>query len=370
MYKNYASTYFTKLFIFTSCMLILNACTASNVLNTLPSTLLSVSPSPSPTSTAVPTGARAIKILFQLGAGGSFDNPTGGTSGGTAATPGSGLQAARVFNPDGSQLNTGAPGTSGWPGWLSSFEVGISGASNASAPYSYCANFANFDVAAPAENTLSNCFIGPAGSVTASQCGAPSGMFRVSEVDCSLGPSATAAGSGGPNDGVYFRAVFNRNSNYIASTENILVVMEYFASTLNPAPANPTQCFTSGKFTPEACSDFVWKAYIKHSVSEFVQPYLVLVPPTFSSILTPGTTGPQNSGTGIATKQFFIPLAGDQNLTVLQVSRTQSNFSGSPATSGTAAYNLLHYCTAAAAVPGKSPLCSGMIFYSITFFRM
>ena len=177
-------------------------------------------------------------------------------------------------------------------------------------------------------------------------------------------------GTGGASDGVYFRANFSRNTTYLANSENILVNLEYAATSVNPAPTNPISCFTGGQFTPELCSDFVWKAYIKHSPSEAVQPYLLLIPPTFGSVLGTVAGGVGNGGTLVSTKQFIVPFAGDTSLTTLQVSRIQSNFPGDTTSCGNKAYNLQYYCTNNGTVTGGTPLCAGVIFYSITFFRI
>ncbi len=342
-----------------------SACTAKS--NSTLST--SASPSPSPSATLTSSGgSRAVKIIFQQAAGGSFDvAPTGGTP----SNPGSGLQATRIFNTDGTLLASGGSSSTSWPRWFSGFELGVSGTSNSASQNSGCANFAN-----STEGNSSNCILGttstcPAsGSPVATKCGVPQGQFRVSEVDCALNSPVTATGNGGPNDGVYFRATFNRSTTYLASNENILVTLEYSASTLNPAPPNPTNCFLNGKFTPELCSDFAWRTYIKHTTAEVVQPYLLLVPPTFASVLGPTQAVTQTGGTMISTKQFIIPLAGDPKITVFQVSRTGSNFTGDPTVCGTPAYNLKYYCTANGAVSGSTPLCAGVVFYSMSLIRI
>lgn len=348
----------TSVFIWLSICLAtfsLSACTSGT---TLPVTTASSTPTPSSTPTATASGARAVKIIFQQNSGGSFDAPP---SSGTPAVPGSGLQATRVFNADGSLLASGGTSANAWPQWLSSFEIGISGTSNTSSQNGKCANFADTN-----ESNAMNCILG----TTASKCGAYQSQFRISEVDCSLNSPVASAGNGGPNDGIYLRAVFNRNTSYLGPYENILVVLEYSASSLNAAPASPTNCFSGGNFSPELCSDFVWRAYIKHSTSEVVQPYLLLIPPTFASVIGSNQTANQNGGTTISTKQFILPFAGDANLSILQLSRTQSNFSGNPSTSGTSAYNLKYYCTNNGNYTGSSPLCAGVIFYSMTFFRI
>ena len=171
----------------------------------------------------------------------------------------------------------------------------------------------------------------------------------------------TANGNGGPSDGVYFRAEFDRTASVLGAGENILVVMEYSAAALRPTPAVPTQCFVGGVFNPESCSDMVWKTYLKHTGTEIVQPYLMLVPPALGSVNPTFPVGKGTGGSGISAKQFYIPLAGDANLKFLQISRvgsslnvTTPNFATTCAPSGT----------------GNSPHCVGMIIYSITFYRI
>ncbi len=333
---------------------IVTACTPNNtqLISGLGSgSTVTTSSSPTPTPAA---GVRAVRINLQQADGGSFDSLSAQNhAAGTIPIPGSGHIARKLYNPDGTFLANVTPAgvkSANWPLWLSSFEIGVSGSLNTSAPNPNCATFAGVT-----ESTLMNCLLGP--SSTPSQCGAPSGQFRVSEVDCSIASASGAAastGTGGPSDGIYMRAQFDRSN--LGTNENILVIIEYAASALNPAPANPATCLSGGKFTPENCSDFVWRAYLKHSASELVLPYLLLIPPTPSAVLSPGVA----SGAGIAAKQFILPLAADANLTTLQISRTQSNFPSNAA--------LLTACSNGGR--GNSPLCAGVIFYSITFYRM
>jgi len=313
----------------------------------------------STTSTATPTptyspaaGTKAARIIFkQSSTSGSFDVPT---SGGTKPGIGLGHQAVRVFNPDGSLLASGGPTGSAWPKWLSSVEIGLSGATNTSATNSNCAKFAG-----AGEDVSGVCryaYRSDSSTTTTTPCGAPGGVFRVSEVDCTSGTMRT--GDGGPDDGVYIRAVFNRSTDYLSTGENILAVLEYAASTLNSAPSVPTSCFNGGVFSPEICSDQTWKIYLKRSTTEIVQPYLLLTPPSFGYVNSDAGTG----GGGVGTKQFILPLGGDSTLSVLQISRVTALANATSGFVGT--------CTAAGSLPGNSPLCVGMVLYSLTFYRM
>jgi hypothetical protein len=333
----------------------ISACTRSG---NYPITTASPTDTPSTTPSAAP-GARAAKFFFKIGTSGSFDDPSTSYSSGTTASPGSGLQAQRVFNADGSTLSTGGASSSTWPKWITSFELGLSGTDNSYAQNSKCARFTT-----ASETSSSNCSIG--GSTI--NCAAPEGQFRVSEFDCSIGSQATSAGNGGPSDGVYFRSQFSRDTTYLSTNENILVILEYAATSLMPAQTDPKTCFTGGNFTPELCSDFVWRAYIKHTTSEVVQPYMLLIPPTFFSVLGSTNATQGSTGTAVTTKQFIIPMAADQSLSVLQISRTNSNFPGSPASSTSSAGKLNTYCGVSAI--GGTPFCAGVVLYSVTFIRI
>jgi hypothetical protein len=304
---------------------------------TTPTTAASSAP------TVLSGGTRAVKIIFKQNyPAGSFD---ASPNSGTPASPGSGQAATRFFNPDGSLLASAAAAT-----WLSSFEIGISGSNNASAKNSDCAKFAD----ATEGSANSNCNFGGAGV----GCGAPNGLFRISEYDCKANVSApTLDGTGGPNDGVYLRATFNRSQ--LGTGENLMAVLEYVASAYDAAPASPTTCFNSGTLAPENCSNVTWKAFVKHSVSEMVQPFLMLVPPTENYV----NTGMVTSGVSPKARQFFIPLASDPLLSVLQISRIHSNLDiTNPAVKAA--------CYANTTGAANSPLCAGLVLYSLTLYRM
>jgi hypothetical protein len=291
-------------------------------------------------------GARAAKFIFkQSSPSGSFD---ASPAGGTPAAVGSGLAAQRVFNADGSALASGGPTNVNWPKWISNLEIGISGQNNPSALNANCARFAN------ASEELSSCHFDGNGAGPATPCGATAGLFRVSELDCAQ--QAPVDGNGGPADGVYIRAVFNRDPAVLGTAENIMAVIEYSSSALNGNPANPTSCFLNGNFSPENCADSTWKVFMKHTAAEIVQPYLLLVPPAFGSV-----NNAKNSGGGsVGTKQFYVPLGADGALSIIQISRIKG-IGVSPVFTTTCSNG---------ALPANSPLCSGMVIYSITFFRI
>lgn len=289
---------------------------------------------------------QAAKFIFrQSNPSGSFNAPA---AGGTVPGAGSGHPAIRVFNADGSLMADGGPSDEDWPQWITRMEIGISGANNTAATNADCARFATAaDAAAVCDFDL---------DATADQpCGAPSGLFRVSERDCVVGGAATIrTGDGTSSDGVYIRVALNRSTDYLESGENLLVVFEYAASALNPAPSNPTQCFVGGIFSPTNtnCSDMSWQLYLKAASSSLVQPYMLFVPPAFASVDTTNNRG----GSGVSTKQFIVPLASDSTITEFQLSRIRAIPIGAP--------NFNTACVQ------NSALCVGMVFYSMTIFRM
>lgn len=331
--------------------------TAPTSSSTSPQTAASVSASSSvaasssaATAATTSNSARAARIIFRnTYPFGSFD---AAAAAGTAAVPGSGLPATRLFNPDGSPLATNGPTGANWPAWVSSIEIGVSGSANGSAQNADCARFAK-----SREDTDTLCDFNLDGTAETA-CGAAAGIFRVSEYDCAKG--AAANGIGGPNDGVYVRVVLDRSTDKLAANENLLAVLEYAASGLNAAPAAPTACFTGGTFNAAnpGCGDMNWQIYLKHNAYEVVQPFLMLVPPTLASVNTTLGTG----GSGVSTRQFILPLAGDADLRVLQLSRIRGLPISSP--------HFGDVCNTNGPTSANSALCVGMILYSLTLYRM
>lgn len=303
---------------------------------------------------------------------GSFDSPEneeGGTStvGLVNGQPRLGWQATRVFSPSGGfatggrsigsrqyDSNGAVTSSQGWPTWLTSFDIGISGTNNTNAKAPACARFA------PSTEAGANCNLGP-NATSSSNCGAPLGQFRVSEADCMLTTtSPTVSGTGGMNDGVYIRTQFNRGAGGLGANENILMVVEYLASSLNPAPNKPTSCFGVDKqFKPENCSDFTWKVFLKHQLNEntssiTLQPFFMLIPPMINSVLGAAQNNTLTSGVNPTARQVILPLASDTNLSVVQLSRVQSDPNSTT--------DLSTYC-APRGLPANTPLCDGVVFY-------
>jgi len=317
---------------------------------------------------------RAARILFrQNSATGSFDAPS---ASGSTATPGGGLQAQRLFNPDGTLLVSGGSTSTAWPTWITRAEVGISGSSNSGATDSACVRFSN------AAESTATCALG-ADSAQTTLCGAPSGLLRVSETDCLRAPPTV--GNGGPNDGIYIRVSLDPTK--ILSGENVLAVLEYAAYSFLPGSSSPQNCFVAGAFTPTApgCADMVWNVYLKRNSFEIPQPFLMLVPPA------QGTLAPDSAytaavqtglaGRGIATKSFILPLAQTQ-YRELQISRvsalansttdldTQRSELGPAGTGATDLARTLNNICNGSAATAASPLCFGMVLYSLTLYRI
>ncbi len=307
------------------------------------------------TSASVPSGPRAARIIFKNSyPNGSFDTAP---SAGTIVTPGSGHTATRIFNADGSLLAQGGPTSSAWPSWLQGVEIGISGGDNSSATNSNCARFAVTN-----ENTTT-CDYDPSSTNSATPCGAQAGLFRVSEFDCVNG--GATQGNGGPNDGVYVRAYFSRDSAKLGANENILAVLEYSSAGLRKSASDPTSCFSGGSFSPTQanCADFVWNVFLKHNAYEVVQPYLMLIPPAFGVADFANTTG----AAAVGSKQFIIPLAADSGINTVQLSRIWGMPVGTTAHSG---QTFQQTCDSNGDNTGNSPHCVGVVLHTLTFFRM
>jgi len=286
-----------------------------------------------PTTVAtIPDGPRAVKIIFKQDmTTGSFNSAP---AGGTLSGPGFGHPAVRLFDTNDNLLTT-------WPSWLTRFEIGISGADNTKATDPNCARFS----AALGETSEVKCnFLLANGTASGSQfpCGGEGLHYRVSEINC---------GSGSTNDdGVYLRAYLNRG--YLGPTENLLVVVEYAASGLNGVIADPTACFNGGSLAPEKCSDIVWKSFLKHMDNETIQPFSILIPPVLNVDATTKAVD-----IGRTTKQITLPLASDPTLRIFQISRMNG-----PLDPTTGPFK--NACV------DNSPKCVGVVFYSITFYRI
>lgn len=313
----------------------------------------------SSSSTAIASGTRAAKIIFkESSTSGSFSTAP---SNGTKNSPGNGHQAVRLFNPDNSLLASGGPTVSAWPKWITGVEIGISGASNPASPNRDCARFS-----ASGESTSTLCDVDLDSTTTNSvPCGAPDGYLRVAEYECTRSSSLTTTGNGGPNDGVYIRIGLSRDTSVLGSSENLMGVLEYSANALNSGAVEPSTCLTDGAFNPAnpGCSDQVYQLFVKHNAYEVVQPFLMLAPPSTNFV----DKTLKRIGGGVGSKQFMIPLAADAGLKFIQISRIRALLNDEDTAS-----DFTNYCTEAGASSGtqNSALCVGMVFYSLTLYRM
>ncbi len=302
------------------------------------------------------TCALAAKIIFKADtSNGSFN----GSSGGTVPGEGAGTQALRLFYPNDSLLVEGGTSATAWPKWIKRVELGVSGSANTGALYPNCAKFTH-----PSE-TGATC------GTSAVACAGPSGFYRVSERDCysssgtgcatatladiaPIGTKAACKGTGASTDGIYARVQFDRSAtSVLGKDENILAVLEYQASSLKRDPSSPTSCYDSrGVFDPtrDGCTDQVWQVFLRADVTSTYSPFMMVVPPTQGWIdTTAGTMGGPRT-----TKQFILPIASDATLQYLQISRIRANNTDA----------LMSNCSS------NSPLCLGMVLYSLTLFRI
>jgi hypothetical protein len=297
----------------------------------------------------VPAGAKAARVIFKTGK--SFD---AAAATGTPTTPGSGHRAARVYAPGDDSTPIAMPP------WLTSVEVGVSGSANPSAPQPDCARFAT-----PTEASSAVCDYDANAATPGVSCGANDGYLRVSEYDCVRGGSAPQPGNGGGDDGIYIRATFSRDPAKLGASENLMAVLEYTASSLNAGPANPGGCMQGGVFDASApgCADMVWNTYLKNTSGDVFQPFLMLVPPALGTVDRAANRG----GGGVSTRQIVLPLAGNPSLTQLQISRVRGPAAN--ATVGAGGPSIATVCNGAQN-PSNSALCAGMIFYSLTIYRI
>lgn len=293
------------------------------------------------------TGALAAKIIFKADTRtGSFN----GASGGTVPGEGTGVQALRLFEPSETNTQIAAAKTK----WIKRVELGVSGSANTGALYPNCAKFTHPSEASVMCNTTT-------------PCAGPASYFRVSEKDCyvlsgtgcsngTADPTgAVCKGTGKATDGIYVRVQFDRTTTLLEADENILAVLEYQASSLKRDPASPASCYTAlGLFdaTRAECTDQVWQIFLRANLTADYSPFMMVVPPSQGWMDT--TTDPDTMGGPRTTKQFILPIASDPALQYLQISRIRANNSDS----------LMSNCSS------NSPLCLGMVLYSLTLFRI
>ncbi len=299
-------------------------------------------------------GPVSAKVVFRrtnvvTGEGGSFSEPSG--SDGVAS-------ALRLLRTDNSPtpIATGGPTDPNWPKWIKKIQIGTTGLSTSGLPE--CARFG------VSSESTTQCDLDPSGATVNVKCGIAD-HYRISEHNCMQSGSVVANGNGSPTDRVFIRVEFDRDPQYLATHENVLLTLQYAASVAHREPKDPTQCFTGGVFTPsnDNCSDMSWAFYLRTTTETNPAPFLFLVPTATNQV----NLADKTLGTAISTKQFIVPLASDLTLTTLQLSRLRAvprdvePIVGTTANSGQI---LEQVCDS------NSPYCMGMVFYSMTLTRM
>jgi hypothetical protein len=279
-------------------------------------------------------GIKGVKIVTGIGAGGSFTAPTTvpvatpipsgypGYTGATTYIPG--VKAAQFYALDGTTISR--------PSWLFDVQLGITGISSVNT----CAAF------------------GGNGDRDAQD------FYRVSESDC----SATTVGLGGNGDPVFARIILNRDATAIGSSENLMIQIEYQASSLHLNSDGISS-------DPEDNVDHLWKIFWNSTlgVSSLPNPFSVFVPPNYAACLDTGSgmDGPGSCnaaniayrGSPVKVKQVIIPLSAYPTMSVIQLSRVKGRISSN-----------VPYVQNFCGFSGNNPLCLGMVIRSITLMRM
>ncbi len=348
------------------------SCTRETAFTSSTSSIPTINTSTTSTTSAN-SGPSAVSFVMTNTAASNTGSFKTAPTNGTALSHGSGHAATTVFATDKStvyasgddddSLSTYYYTQTSWPKWIKRFEIGISGANNTGATKDECMRFTQ-----ASESAGTNCsfYDLDTASVIDTNCSAPTGYLRVSEVDC-VDPAETINDGTGTslNDGVFLRTEFNRD--YISASENIMVAIEYAAFQAKAPAANPNGCLTSGflSATQSGCSTFSWLAYLKSNIdSAAANPLLMLVPPATFNL-------GGDVRTGLQTQQFFLPMASDSSLKYLHISRK----TGVPDTADiydntNVNVNFRTACQDSALNSGNSPGCNGMIFYSVSFYKM
>jgi hypothetical protein len=305
---------------------------------------------------SLPGGAKSVKIIFKsenftLPATPSLGtNPSLGDATGSAAW-------ARRFHPTSS---TGGSTTTP-PPWLSGVSVTLAGTNNSGSRNTACGNFAETGVS----NSTQCNFVANTPSAQFA-CNGPDQYFRVSEYDCAdLGGTSpfantAIAGSGLPTDPVAIKIFLNRDSSKLGATENLMVVLEYQASGLKMAPKNAQSCLTGGEpqLSNTDCVDHSYSLYTRALNATTPHKLQTLIPPQGGKV----NATDQTFGGPIQTRQIIIPLSSlDSDQTVLQISRT-FGLPGSADPQYDARFGT--HCES------NSPLCVGLVLYSISIFRI
>ncbi|MFN7684276.1 MAG: hypothetical protein ACK5QT_02570 [Oligoflexia bacterium] len=311
---------------------------------------------------SIPSGAKSVKIIFKQGSNGSFgavSASTAVTGLSTTTTPDltGGYEASTFFTTD------ATPASMTRPNWLTGVSVTLAGSSNTGALNPACGSFASTN----AGSNDSDC-----GFDSNLNCNGPVGFYRVSEADCanliSSGAGAAIAGTGLSSDPVAVKIFLNRSTAALGSTENLLLVIEYQASGLLGSPTNPGNCVDTNTGLPlwsNDCADQAYTLYARTRNSNDAIRLQTLIPPQGGRVIGTPATAPTSFTFGgpIQTKQIIVPLStltGGQN--VIQLSRSFGLTHGG-------LRNFSSYCLNPSG-GGNTPLCLGLVLYSISIFRI
>ena len=278
-----------------------------------------------------------FKMQFDT-SNGSFDDPSALAVTGT--TPGTLFAATRAFLADGSSV-TG----NDWPSWILSFGVSLTGSASSSAPV--CAKFGSTPAA--------NCNL----SSSTLFCNGPDTFYQVSEAACSAAPIATN-GDGSLTDSVQVAFTVDRESGALGTSENLLLDLEYIASTPARGPTDAADCFQeSGAknfgLSVGGCISEQWKLFLIDSDANTIIPFLQIIPPFTGQHLQAATQDSGDlfvAGVQLQHRQIIIPLASYPSVDRIQISRTYGE-SSSVCVSGS-----------------DSALCSGVVFKTIRVTRI
>jgi hypothetical protein len=318
---------------------------------------ISVNPNGGSTGSRFASGTKLVKILTHDNTGGSFAVPSlmlpaatpipagyPGYDGTSTYRPG--ISATTFYDADGTT-------SIAKPSWLMDFQLGITALPGSTT----CATF------------------GGSGNADAS------GFYRISEVDCG---AATNVGTGSSlNDQVFMRLVLNRDSSVFGTAENLMMQVEYQASSLhlNTDGIDPL---------PENNLDQLWKIFWNTSLVSSSTPsvFSMFVPPNYGACLaggsgTTGIGGTDNNcvngyhGAPTTVKQILLPLAAYPSLSVIQFSRMKGRINNTDTFPGTApSPGPVNYVSDFFAPAGSSdcqsnsPLCLGLVIRSITLMRL
>jgi hypothetical protein len=304
-------------------------------------------------ATRFASGTRAVKIITSdIATTGSFAVPTAlpiatpipspfpGYDGVTTYRPG--VSATQYFDVDGVTVIA-------QPTWLEDFQLGIT---NLPGTAGSCATF------------------GGTGGADAS------GFYRTSEVNC----GSVAGGTGNSlTDQAFVRIVLNRDVSLIGSAENLILQIEYQASSLRlNSDGNNTN--------PESDLDQLWKILWNSSLSSLsaANIFSVFVPPNYAACL-PGGSGaiangattncvPGYQGAPTTVKQIIIPISAYPSLSVIQLTRMGGRINNTDTFPNASPVNYVGSGflgnVSDTDCQTDSPLCLGVVIRSVMLMRL